>query len=161
MINHLISKATRNEILIISKTFNIPASEIEAVLQQADPLEKPEKKIKTSSRKPEKMIGENTEPEIPQATFNFSDFEEAYVNAKDESEEIIIIKKFLTACLDTKQTKQLYELCPENQESLKSKILYRWVELTRDLTDIRQVKPLTKKGTPAGDLAYRKYLAFY
>jgi hypothetical protein len=145
MINHP-DHTTDAEILAISKAFKIPVARIEDALRQEAAPKKKAKKEPTGNKI------------IP---LKFSDFEEEYINAHDSDEEIAAIKKFVTVCVNTKQAKYLYELCPENQVPLKNDILYKWVEVSQSMADIREVKPLTEKGTPAGDLAYRKYIDFF
>lgn len=152
---------SRTEIIIIGKAFNISIKKIEALLGQASDSKKMRKKTAASDKSPMKKERETDKFENRQDSLDFSDFEEVYVNAKDQSEELAAIKKYLPACSEAKDPKLLYELCPEDEESLKNEIIFRWVELSKNLTDIREVKPLTKKGTPAGNLAYRKYLDFF
>lgn len=152
---------SRTEIIIIGKAFNIPIKKIEALLGQASDSKKMRKKTAAGDKSPAKKERETDKLKNRQNSLNFSGFEEAYVNAKDKSEELAAIKKYLPACSGTKDLKLLYELCPEDEELLKDEIIFHWVELSKNLTDIREVKPLTKKSTPAGDLAYRKYLDFF
>ncbi len=148
------------EIQIISQFFYIPVADIEAVLQGKAPPSQTKLKPKPKPKpKPAPPIVTTTE--APSPTLDFAGFDDDYINATDQLGEIEVIKKFLPACTETKQTKQLYQLCPETEIKLREKILYQWVVLSNNFADIREVKPLTKSDSEAGKLAYQKYLKFF
>jgi len=147
---------TQEEILLIGQTFNIPVIKIQAVLQKDD---NPSKKVKTPKKvAPKKVI--NPEPPPSAEVLNFDDFEDFYVNAQNQEEEKAAIRKFIPACLLPKQAKTLFQTCPDDQ-TLKEEIILQWVIVSKNMPDLSEVKPLTTKGTPAGDLAYRKYIDFF
>lgn len=148
---------TQEEILLIGQTFNISVVKIQAVLQKND---NPSKKVKTPKKVTPKKV---TNPETPPPSaevLNFDDFEEFYINAQNQEEEKAAIRKFIPACLLPKQAKTLFQMCPDDQ-TLKDEIILQWVIVSKNMPDLSEVKPLTTKGTPAGDLAYRKYIQFF
>lgn len=147
---------THEEILLIAQTFDIPTAKIQAVLLKKDD---PPKRIKTSKTAIPKGTVDTAPPPLEEI-LNFNDFEEFYINARNQEEEIEAIRKFIPACLTPKQAKALFQVCPDDQ-TLKDEIILQWVKVTSDMSDLSEVKPLTTKGSPAGDLAYRKYIDFF
>jgi hypothetical protein len=150
-------QTTQEEILLISQTFGIPIDKIQAVLLKND---NPPKKTKDPKKAIPKKI-DNSESLTPQMEIlNFNDFDDFYINAKNREEEITVIRKFIPACILPIQAKTLFQACADNQ-TLKEEIILRWVIISKNLPDLLEVKSLTTKGTPAGDLAYRKYIQFF
>ncbi len=155
----------REEIAIISRSFNIPIEEIEKILKE--PLKNNLRVLKNSKKRSvlivetEKTAKQLVHDEPADNQRDFTDFEKFYVEAVNSAEEINTIKKFLTACREAKHTKMLYELCPENENKLREEILSLWVNLADNYADLREVKLLTAKGSRAGEIAYRKYLKFF
>lgn len=149
-------QTTQAEILLIAQTFKIPMEKIQAVLQKED---NPAKKMKSPKKvAPKKAI--NPEPSPPSVILSFDDFEDLYINAQNQDEEKAVIHKFIPACLLPKQAKILFQICPDDQ-TLKEEIILQWVMVSKNMADLSEVRPLTTKGTPAGDLAYRKYIDFF
>lgn len=148
---------TQEEILLIAETFDIPIVKIRAVLRDKN---NPAKKVKAAKKvTPKKAANPEIPPPLAKA-LNFDDFEEFYINAQNQEEEKAAIRKFIPACLLPKQAKTLFQICPDDQ-TLKNEIILQWVTVSKNLSDLSEVKPLTTKETPAGDLAYRKYIAFF
>jgi hypothetical protein len=148
---------TEEEISLIGQTFDIPITEIQAVLQKKENSSRVKAPKKASSKKAANL---SPPPQPQEEMLNFDDFEELYINAQDQDEEIAVIRKFIPACLFPKQAKALFQVCPDNQ-ALKDEIILQWVKVTKNSADLSEVKPLTTRGTPAGNLAYRKYIDFF
>ena len=88
-------------------------------------------------------------------------FEDEYILSKNQEEELKIIEKFIPSCRKVEEIKYLHNLCPISEKTLKDKIILTWVSLSNNLEEIREVKRLVKKGTIAGDLAYKKFIKFF
>lgn len=149
-------QTTDEEILVISKTFGIPVYKINAILQKND-IARTVKKQKKGNLLKEEVNSSSSLTMQP----DFSDFTDDYINALNQAEEVDAIRKYVSACILSNQAKALYELCPVNQTELQQEIIFQWVKVSENMADLSEVKPLTNKGTPAGDLAYRKYIKFF
>lgn len=153
---------TQEEILAISLAFNIPSEELRKVLNQQNVPAPPKKNKfkKVLSPKIEKE-SEKVPSNENSKKFTFDAFEGAFINATNPEEELAIIKEFLPLCCNTRDTKTLYQLCPETEKQLKDEIIYLWVQLSNNFADIQEVKPLTIKGTLAAEIAKQKYIKFF
>lgn len=128
------------EILAISRQFKIPVKEIKEVLN-----------------KTEKEIIEQKKSKKNVDSISFDYFENEYVLAKNQEEELVIIKKFLPSCKKAADTKLLYDLCPENETGLKKQIIHNWIILCNDLSELREPKRLVEKNSADSELAYQRY----
>lgn len=139
------------EIKALSEEFGIPIQKIRDLLEVGVP--KKPKAEKTVLLKKDK-----TSDEI---VLNFGDFEECYVDAKNEEEEISAIRKFLHVCKTAKEAKSLYDLCPETEDELRDMIIHEWIVLSKDLDELLEPKGKVKKNTPDSELAFKQYMKFY
>ncbi|MEI6528931.1 MAG: hypothetical protein WCN88_00810 [Candidatus Falkowbacteria bacterium] len=137
-------KIHQEEILAISRQFNIPVQKIIEVLA-----------------KPLKLILEEKSSRMKDAFLPFDDFEKEYILAQNETEEVFAINKFLQSCREAKNAKLLFDLCPKNQTELQEKIIHEWIILSKNLEELREPKSLVKKNTADSILAYQKYLKFF
>lgn len=144
-------KTSDEEILLISKVYGIPRKKIH------DALNGNIRKVATKKRLKEKPI----QPMNTISDLQFTDFEKLYLNAKSKEDEMVVIRKFIPACLKPTHAKILYEVCPKDEDGLKNEIILQWIKVCNNIIDLREVKLLTRRGTPQGDLAYRKYVELF
>ncbi len=137
-------KIQQEEILAISRQFNIPVQKIVEVLA-----------------KPLKQIQEEKSSRLKDAFPPYEDFEKEYILAQNETEEVFAINKFLPSCREAENAKLLFDLCPKNQAELQEKIIHEWIVLSKNLEELREPKSLVKKNTADSILAYQKYLKFF